>query len=185
MSEEKEFNRAEAINQLMIDMVKLSGMERISIAAEILGNTMDAFDAEGWKDHARTKGIVELAQVMDKVQILTENIDRSKKELQKFYDWMRMSIVPDKMDEAGVESMQVTGVGRLYLTASLNASIKAGAKESAYQYLQDHGHGDIIGTTVNASSLKALAKDKIRNNDPLPSDLFNVSPVTRATIQRK
>lgn len=117
-----------------------------------------------------------------------ENIDalgEAKTTLQKAFDWLRISHIPERMEAEELESMVIEGVGRMYLTTQFMASIKADCKEGAYQYLQDNGHGDIIQSTVNASSLKALAKQKLKDNDPLPKDLFNTNISSAAVIQKK
>lgn len=117
-----------------------------------------------------------------------ENIDAlgdAKTTLQKAFDWLRISHIPERMEAEELESMTIEGVGRMYLTTQFMASIKADCKEGAYQYLTDHGHGDIIQSTVNASSLKALAKQKIKDNDPLPKDLFNTNYNSAAVIAKK
>lgn len=117
-----------------------------------------------------------------------ENIDSLadlKTTLQKAYDWLRISHIPERMDAEDLESITIEGVGRMYLTTQFQASIKSGAKDGAYEYLTDNGHGDIIQSTVNASSLKALAKAKLKDNDPLPTELFNVNISSAAVIQKK
>lgn len=162
-----------------------SVLARIATLTAQLRSACDLYSVDAVGDKMRAADLKTLAMVHQNLNDLTDEIDEARKVLSKTYDWLRHSLMIDKMDDAGLESFSVAGVGRVYIQSSLNASIKAGAKEGAYVWLQDHGHGDLIQETVNASSLKALAKAKIQDNDALPADLFNVSPKTFVVIQKK
>lgn len=162
-----------------------SVLARIALVADQLTEVTNLYSVDNVGDALRKADLKTLAMVHARINELHEQIDDARKTLSKTYDWLRHSLMVDRMDEAGLESFSVAGVGRVYIQSSLNASIKAGAKEGAYQWLDDHGHGDLIGTTVNSSSLKALAKVKMQENEPLPEDLFNVSPKTFVVIQKK
>lgn len=162
-----------------------SVLARIATITAQLRSVCDLYSVEAVGDKMRAADIKTLAMVHQNLNDLTDEIDEARKVLSKTYDWLRHSLMIDKMDDAGLESFSVAGVGRVYIQSSLNASIRAGAKEGAYEWLGDHGHGDLIQETVNSSSLKALAKAKIQDNDPLPEELFNVSPKTFVVIQKK
>ena len=162
-----------------------SVLARIATITAQLRSVCDLYSVESVGDKMRAADLKTLAMVHQNLNDLTDEIDEARKVLSKTYDWLRHSLMIDKMDDAGLESFSVAGVGRVYIQSSLNASIRAGAKEGAYEWLNDHGHGDLIQETVNSSSLKALAKAKIQDNDSLPEELFNVSPKTFVVIQKK
>lgn len=162
-----------------------SVLAQIGRTSEHLRQLCEMYQVETVADKMRTADLKTLAMIHQQLNELTDHIDESRKMLSKTYDWLRHSLMIDKMDEAGLEAFSVPGVGRVYIQSSLNASIKAGAKGGAYLWLQDHGHGNLIQETVNASSLKALARTKLADNDPLPAELFNVSPKQFAVIQKK
>jgi len=107
-----------------------------------------------------------------------------KSELQKRYDFIRFSLIPEIMDEDGLESARVEGVGRVSLQSDINASVKADHKIEAQDWLIENGYGDVIQETVNSSTLKALLKKRIKEGLDIPADLFNVSPFTRAQITK-
>lgn len=127
----------------------------------------------------------DLIRAMDMLERKRDAVKDELAEINKEYDVLRMSIIPKKMEDEGVHNTTLAGVGRVQLTDDLFASIKAGMKDEAYQWLSDNGHGDLISPTVNASSLKAMIKQAIVKGEDIPEDYFNISPVVRASITRK
>lgn len=131
-----------------------------------------------------SKSLVELAAALAHFRDAIEEMKEQTSALQKEYDFLRFTLVPRSMDEQGVELLKVEGVGRLGLMSDINCSIKAGAKEQAYVWLNDHGMGDLIQPTVNSSSLKSAIKSAMAGGIEVPGDLFNVAPFTRAGITK-
>lgn len=129
----------------------------------------------------------ELVQKIANMKNIKERLDFKKaelKEIQKEYDKMRLEVIPNLMDDEGIEKMSVEGVGTLYLTSDVYASIPAVTKRDAWEWLSDNGHGDLITETVNSSTLKAFVKDAISKGEELPEGLFKVTPFTRASIRK-
>lgn len=119
-----------------------------------------------------------------KMKDLKERIDYFRSQatdLQKEYDEIRFKLLPDAMEEEGLESLRITGVGTVYLTDDINVSLKD--KEGAYKWLEDHGFGDIIKPYVFPQTIKAFTKEQINEGNELPEDLFKISPFTRAAIR--
>ncbi len=110
----------------------------------------------------KTKSIVELVTLQDTIKDTIDTLKGFKTALEKRYDTLRLSILPEKMDEEEVANITVTGVGRAYIQSDLYFSIPAETKEDAYDWLKDHGHEDIVQETVNSSSGKAWAKQMIK-----------------------
>lgn len=164
---------------------KQTTLDQLISAVALVQQLADKLKVDEIADKVKVARLPELARLHTGYK---ENIDAlgdAKTTLQKAFDWLRISHIPERMEAEELESMVIEGVGRMYLTTQFMASIKADCKEGAYQYLQDNGHGDIIQSTVNASSLKALAKLKLKANDPLPADLFNTHVGTAAVVQKK
>ena len=118
---------------------------------------------------------------------LSDNIDTLKQlstHLQKQYDTIRLVVLPEKMDEEDITNITVTGVGRVTIQSDIYFSIPTEHKDETYDWLRDHGHGDLIQETVNSSSGKAWAKEMIKKGQELPPDLFKVTPFSRAQITK-
>lgn len=119
---------------------------------------------------------------MHRMAGLNEQADSCKSRIGKIYDWSRMGLVPEKMEQAGVDGFTLTGVGRVSLTADLSVSMPD--KVAGYAWLEEHGMGDLVTQTVNASSLKAVIRRRLRDGEAVPGEIFKVSPFTRASITR-
>lgn len=126
----------------------------------------------------------ELARIMKDLDTQLEDMGTKKSAVQKRYDWIRNAQLPGQMETEGLENFRLDGVGRVGLTADMWVSIPAATKEAFYEWLRQNGREAIITNTVNASSLKAMAKNAIKNGEPLPPDLIKITPYTRATITK-
>ena len=125
---------------------------------------------------------VDVVHMMAALRDLNEAADEVKKAIGKAYDHMRVMVVPAKMDAEGLDGMTVAGIGRVSITGDIHASTidKAGA----FLWLEENGHGDIIQETVNASTLKALLRRRLKEGEEIPETLFKVSPFDRASITK-
>ena len=128
--------------------------------------------------------IAELAQAQVDVKNEIEALKASTSLLDKRFDDLRLHRIPDKMEETGILSVKLDGIGRLSMQGNLHASILKDKKEEAYDWLQENGHGDLIKGTVNASTLKAFIKECMKNGEAYPDELFKVSPYMMATITK-
>lgn len=126
----------------------------------------------------------ELAEKFRELQAALKDSKAVSSEIQKEFDYLRKSILPDKMEELGFDTVNITGVGRISLRAEMYASIVAEQKEAAFAWLSENGHGALIKDTVNASSLKAFMKEQINLGEIFPEELFNCSPYTMATLTK-
>lgn len=125
--------------------------------------------------------VVDLALKMKGLKDQIDDLAEQKKDLQKEYDMIRFSLLPDAMDDDGLESMRVSGVGTVYLTDDINVSLIN--KWEAYDWLRDNGFGDMIQPYIFPQTVKAFVKEQIKEGVELPEDKFKVSPFTRAAIR--
>ena len=133
-------------------------------------------------DHAdRT---VQLAREMKKLLTEKENLTFAAHICQKRLDEIRLTELPEAMENAGFEKMTIADVGTVYIRADLFASIPAAVKEEARAWLVDNGHGDLISTTINGSTFRAWCKEQIKLGEQLPDNLFKIVPYTMAVITK-
>lgn len=128
--------------------------------------------------------LVQLITAMHEWASAKESTEAMLKNINKEYDFLRITKIPAKMEEDGVDRMTVTGVGRVSLTADMHVSIKADQKLRFYEWLRDNGRGDLLQESVNPSTLKAAIKNMYKSGEEIPEDLLNVSPFTRASITK-
>lgn len=125
--------------------------------------------------------LLTLAAEMARVQGEIDRLQEAKKELQRMYDTLRITDIPAAMDETGIDKLTLAGIGTLYLSADVRATVYKDTKMEAYQWLEDNGYGDLIQPYVFPQTLKAWAKERLKAGDKLP-DMFVIEPFQMAKI---
>jgi len=128
--------------------------------------------------------LVDLVHSMSTTQNRKEALEDQLKIINREFDFLRITKVPSKMEEDGVDRINVTGIGRVSLTADMHVSVKAEQKSEFFVWLKDNGRGDLLQENINPSTLKAAVKKMFRDGEEVPDQLLNVSPFTRASITR-
>jgi hypothetical protein len=128
--------------------------------------------------------LVGLVTAMSSIQSMKEVLEEQLKIVNKEFDFLRITKIPSKMEEDGVDRINVTGIGRVSLTADMHVSVKADQKPEFFVWLKDNGRGDLLQENINPSTLKAAVKKMFRDGEEVPDQLLNVSPFTRASITR-
>jgi len=128
--------------------------------------------------------LVDLVHAMSTTQNRKEALEDQLKIINREFDFLRITKVPSKMEEDGVDRINVTGIGRVSLTADMHVSVKAEQRSEFFVWLKDNGRGDLLQENINPSTLKAAVKKMFRDGEEVPDQLLNVSPFTRASITR-
>jgi len=127
---------------------------------------------------------LELVRKMKSLREQKDTMDTELKGVTAEYEFITRIAIPEKFTEEGIKNMNVDGVGRVGLRADIYASVKAGAKADAYQWLSDIGSQDLIQPAVAPSTLKAFLKDRIKAGLDIPEEFFNCTPYQMATITK-
>jgi len=98
------------------------------------------------------------------------------------FDVLRTEVIPAKMDDDGIERITFDGIGRVGLTADMLVS--ATDKAGLFAWLHENGFQDLIQPTINASTLKAFVKNRMKEGKPVPEEYLRVIPFTRASITK-
>ena len=143
-------------------------------------------DFEQAKMTAREEyGTLSLHALADLMKVMREEKDEVEAQLKIInakYDVLRLESIPNKMDEEGVERVSYEGIGRVGLTADMYVSVAD--KPGLHEWLEDNGFGDLIQPVVNASTLKAFIKGRMKDGKEVPAEYVNVTPFTRASITK-
>lgn len=126
--------------------------------------------------------IPELAATLKGLKDNLEKVKALKTELQKSYDFLSIGVLPDRMDEEGIETLKITDVGRLQCSSDIRCSVPAANKHAVQVWLKDHGHASLVSETVNASTLKAMVKEMMKEGKDWPAELLKVEAYSRATV---
>jgi hypothetical protein len=132
-----------------------------------------------------TMSLLELVTAMSETRALLDTAAAEKIRLQNIYDHLRENKIPEAMDEEGVNNVTYSGIGRVALTSDIYCAVPADQREEAWEWLKDNGHGGIFKVTVHGGTLKATLKAILKKGkDEIPSDLFKVTPFSRASITK-
>jgi hypothetical protein len=106
------------------------------------------------------------------------------KELQKNYDYLSMIIVPARMEEEGIDGIKIEGIGRINIRSDMRVSTLQEYRHALFEWLGEHGHGDLISETVNGSTLKAWVKEQIGLGNEIPEEFLKIHAYDRAVITK-
>ena len=124
-----------------------------------------------------------IAQLASHMKSVKEDLEVSKAHtsgLQKEWDTLRKIVIPEKLDEMGLDS----GVGTVSKRYDAYCTIVPGAQDSLQIWLQERGDGDIVKPTVNSSTLKAHMKELFSEGEEIPEAYVNFSPYTYVAITK-
>jgi len=136
-----------------------------------------------FKDYEKLT-LIEAVEAMNEMRKQLDSFGEVKSYYQKIYDHLRMTRVPEIMDNDAINTITFDDIGRVTLTSDIYASIPTERKDDAWDWLRDNNHGGIIKETINAGTLKATLKVIIKKGELLPPDLFKVTPYSRASITK-
>lgn len=94
-------------------------------------------------------------------------------------------LLPEKMNNEGVSTVNVTGVGRFTCTNQERVSVKGGCQPDLRAWLTENGYGALITETINSSTLKAFVKERLQEGDEVPVDFLNMHSFERVTLTKK
>ncbi|AXH72313.1 MAG: hypothetical protein [Caudoviricetes sp.] len=137
---------------------------------------------DGVAEFAKSNDLAAVGTLLRDLKTVHEALEKVKSHVGVVYDYYRTVTVPAKMDDEGVETVKISGVGRMGLTSDLNVSCPD--KTEAFKWLEEIGSGDLIQDTVNASSLKAMLKRRLQSGEEIPDTIYVIKPFTRASITK-
>lgn len=111
--------------------------------------------------------------------------EKAFKPYKNFYGITKAVTVPACFEQAGVPNVSLSEGFRVGVTdPQIRASVKPGCKAAAFTWLEEHGVGDLIQPTLNASTLSAFAKQLGEKNEELPDDVFNVARIPTTSVTK-
>ena len=138
---------------------------------------------KGARERYQSMELLELVQAMDAVRKKKDEADEVLSRLNAEYDVLRIEVIPEKMESMGIERVSYEAIGRVSLTADLQVSVRD--KPGMIAWLDANKLGDIVQPTINNSTLKAFVKGRMKKDLPLPEEMLNITPFTRASITKK
>lgn len=146
------------------------------------------------RNEKKTLTPITALKLMDQVFQHKELIsDLIKSPIEKLYDIMRFTVVPEVFADNDTTTLTLEGIGRCNILDDISATVigdnkeeKEVHKQAFYEWLRQNELEDIITQTVNAQTLAAFVRRQLQSKDglKLPYDHIKVTPVTRAQITR-
>lgn len=131
----------------------------------------------------KPKSIVELGHELWALRLEKEDLEGQLKEINKAKAKLEDSVVPEAMMLAGVTKITLKDIGTLYLKSAVQAHILANDHFAAFQWLKNHGHGDLIKETIHWKTLVGFVEEQTDQAVKLP-DWFKVNHYSKAVIRK-
>lgn len=165
-----------------------------------LSNWSDANESQKWalavssdQDEASADALIEAAKTQTMQQQAASLVEVS--EMVDYYknvvtlatvvrDRLRYEVIPEKMDNEGVQSINIKGLGTLYLSAEVLVSTKQAMGPDLQDWLRENGFEDLITETINASTLGAWVREQMKAGNPVPDWCLNIHPRSRAAVKK-
>lgn len=151
-------------------------MERFALINEVLN------DAEPESPPNEKASVC--AEYYRTLRALHDEAEAIKKRLHKELESYGMGVLPEVFETEELTSCNLASGYRVTISQVTRASIPAETKPAAYQWLLDNDLGDLITSTVNASSLSATAKTLLEQGQELPDSLFKVAILPQVSMTK-
>lgn len=162
--------------------------ERAHEALEVLAAYV-AERVELAKDKARLGNAVGAIKIMHALNQLAEAVsERVKAPLEIAYNSLRFNVVPTMMEDEEIDKITVEDVGRVNVVDDLRLSVKD--KQALNKWMIDNDFEDLITTTINAQTLTAFFRKRIKDGMKqdgieLPkAEVVEVTPFVRAQLTK-
>lgn len=127
--------------------------------------------------------LTDLIIEMKNLQGELDELKEAERIVRERYDKLRLFEIPAAMAEAN-DVRSITGeFGRVTLTTDLGVKVLVD-KAQLHKYLEDTGNGSLIVPTVNAQTLKAFVKEQMLAGRPVPPEIVEAKPFTRAVLYK-
>lgn len=103
---------------------------------------------ESAQSNASLRELTVLISSMFKYAELIEQKNEELSRLKAEFDRLNEHDIPNKMDEIGIKTFELTTGEKVGYKDFVNVSIPAAKKQDTFNWLNDHGFGDIIKTDV-------------------------------------
>lgn len=133
---------------------------------------------------APANSTVDCVKIMDECNTLKSRVaEMVKSPLEKTFDTLRFAIVPARMEAENITAVTVEGIGRCNSIADVQ--VKTLDKGQLFEWLKENEFEDLITENVNAQTLAAFIRGRVKEGKPIPSnEIVDVTPIQRAQITR-
>lgn len=127
-----------------------------------------------------------LDELIEELSKITANIKKLEDELssvKRVRDLLQNVVLPQELENLGVDSVKVSGVGSVYLKHSAYVTYPKDLESTLFEQLYDLEMEDIIVQNVNPSTLKATIKERVKQGLPIP-EVIKYTPYTQVQFRK-
>ena len=159
-----------------------------------MNNLLDKMESDVRKPTIGDNSLKEMADLCAEQVALEEEMRQLEEQLKaKATAAKKLSqeIIPARMSELGLESLTLSDGSSIKIKQLVHASIPVKYREEAFDWLREHGHGDIIKNQVSATFGKGEDTtasnfiDKIEELGYQPQQKVWVEPMTLKAFVRE
>ena len=94
--------------------------------------------------------VSQLCQELSSLENDIQSYEETVKELKKKAEKLSMEVIPEKMNELGLKSVELNDGSKLKIAEFVQARISDDNKDKAFAWLRENGHGDLIKHILSA-----------------------------------
>ena len=131
-----------------------------------------------------------LGESMVSLKTTIRDLEYEVSRVKEVYAILSLTVVPAKLDEAGVQHITLKDIGRLGQKLDYHVNVKVGKREEWFKYLEDNGAGDLIKPGIHAGTQKAYVKEQLKKateegrGNPFPEDVVQAEPFYTANVTK-
>ena len=127
-------------------------------------------------DDDKLSTLAELAAQEVREQEAIEQLEQQLKEAKGRLHKMKTEIIPDYMDELGIESFTLTNGATIKVEPFYQCSIPKARRDEAFQWLTEHGYDDLIKVNVTVTFGKSQYREACELAENITDQGYPVAP---------
>ena len=141
---------------------------------------------EKWVESIKDKSIADIIRLFKEKREELDRITDEKSYCQKQYDFLRMNLIPDKMDDEGKSTITAEYEDgeriRVTLTSDIFVYITVKNQRKVINWLLNIVEGNLVEDVINETKLKTLIKERMKEGKRIPEDIIKVTPITKTSL---
>lgn len=132
-----------------------------------------------------TNPTADMAKQLRKLMTTKEGLDNQLEDVKGEISQLKIALAQE-MEKQELSNFKVEGIGTVYLAPVMFVKANKERMAELIQWFDNSGLGVLAPRTINPKTLQATYKERLENNQPLPSDqLVSVSSMVEARLRSK
>lgn len=131
-------------------------------------------------DEAKKKSLKDVVEVFCKVRYVCDRLAEVKSPLEQIKSSLAYGTLPEMFNDQDLKTQTYDELG-VRVTVKSDLTVKTLDKLKALGWGKENG---IVQETINSSTLKAFAKDLLKQGKELPSEMFETEVVQNISVTK-